>query len=67
MHRALYTLPSHRFPEGVTCEIIHQVPGTACYLVEAHAGGGVSTYATKSELSSYGPDDNCDRWDPEGR
>ena len=67
MHRALYTLTSRRFPEGVTCRIIHQVPGTACFLVDVGDRGRVSAYATESELARYGPDDNCDRWDPEGR
>ena len=62
-HRALYTLTSNRFPEGVVCEILRQVPGTDCYRVEAHVGGGVSAYATESELANYGPDDSCDGWD----
>ena len=53
MHRALYTLTSRRFPEGVTCRIIHQVPGTACFLVDVGDRGRVSAYATESELSSY--------------
>ena len=63
MARALYTLTSHRYPQGVACEVIALVPGTECWLVDAHVGGGTSTYATESELTPYGKDDSCDGWD----
>lgn len=55
----LYTLTSHRFPEGTVCEIIELVPGTACWRVDVHAGN-LTAYATESELTGYGPDDSCD-------
>ena len=66
MARPIHILTSQRFPEGVPCEIIRQIPGTECWAVEAHVGGGISTFATESELSSYGPDDSCDGWDING-
>lgn len=62
MPSTIYTLTSRRFPEGVTCEILRQIPGTQCWLVDAHVNGGISTYATESELTGYGPDDSCDGW-----
>lgn len=66
MAHALYTLTSRRFPAGVTCEIIYQIPGTDCYVVDVHAGN-LNAYATDSELAGYGPDDSCDGWDTSGR
>ena len=62
MANPLYILTSRRFPEGVVCEVTHQIPGTDCFLVDVHAGN-YNAYATDSELASYGPDDSCDGWD----
>jgi hypothetical protein len=60
--RAIYILESRRFPCAVTCEILRAIPGTNCYVVDAHIDGGTSVYATESELTGYGPDDSCDGW-----
>lgn len=63
MANTIYTLTSRRFPCSVTCEILRPIPGTPCYVVDAHIDGGISVYAHANELTDYGPDDSCDGWD----
>ena len=56
MQRALQILTSRRYPEGAICEIIYQIPGTACYVVDVHCDNLHNAYATESEISDYNPD-----------